>query len=83
MVLREINGEGGAVFVGAAPAPQPGREGLDDEGLLFLILFGVVFELLLDHPHFVLIQGVFRFYRLEGVIEVCEILKEGLRIFGL
>ena len=51
--------------------------------LLSLILLIVVFELLLYHPHFVLIESVFRFYRLESVIEVCEILKEGLRVFGL
>ena len=58
MVLREIKGKGGAIFIGAASAPQPGLEGLDDEGLLFLILLGVVFELPLDHPHFVLIESV-------------------------
>ena len=61
VVLREIKGEGGAIFIGAAPAPQPGLEGLDDEGLLFLVLLGVVFELPLDHPHFVFIERVFRF----------------------
>ena len=79
VVLREIKGEGCAIFVRAAPAPQPGLEGLDDEGLLFLVLLGVVFELLLDHPHFVFIEGVFGFYGLEGVVEVREILKERLR----
>ena len=68
MVLREIKGEGGAIFVGAAPAPQPGLEGLNDEGLLFLILLGIVFELPLDHPHFVFVEGVFGFYGLEGVV---------------
>jgi hypothetical protein len=83
VVLREIKGEGGAIFVGAAPAPQPRVEGLDDEGLLFLILLGVVFELPLDHPHFVFVESVFGLYGLEGVIEVREILKEGLRgVYG-
>jgi hypothetical protein len=68
VVLREIKGEGGAIFVGAAPAPQPGLEGLNDEGLLFLILLGIVFELPLNHPHFVFVEGVFGFYGLEGVV---------------
>ena len=83
MVLREIKGEGGAVFVGAAPAPQSGLEGLDDEGLLFLILLGVVFELPLDNSHFVFVERVFGFDGLEGVVEVREILKERLRgVYG-